>query len=177
MSGVLLALGAGAVTVSGCVWYVPAVADLRAGADRPGSRRLAATACLAGWSTAAAVTLLLLLRAPGALVLGPAVTGATATVLLRAGAVLRRGRERREDARCWTALSAAPPPRRRSPQRAFARRTGAGLLLATVAALALTAWRPEDGGPTGFATVAVPAALAGGTLIAAAVPAVRRRAG
>ncbi|WP_282694615.1 hypothetical protein [Streptomyces sp. CC208A] len=176
MTPAVLALGAGAVTVSGCVWYVPALADLRAGADRPRSRRLAATACLTGWSTAAAVTLLLLLGAPGALVLGPAVTGATATALLRVGAAVRRSEERREDGRCWAALSAAPPPSHCSSQRIFARCAGTGLLLATVCALCLLSVRRAADG-SGFAVMAVPVVLAGVALVVASTAAVRRRAG
>lgn len=61
MSHPVLALGAAAVTAAGSVWYLPALADLRAGADRPASRRTGAVACLSGWTTAAAVAVLLLL--------------------------------------------------------------------------------------------------------------------
>ncbi|MEV5405764.1 hypothetical protein AB0L20_24685, partial [Streptomyces albidoflavus] len=46
MSHGVLALGGAALCLSGSVWYVPAWADLRAGPDRPASRRLAATAVL-----------------------------------------------------------------------------------------------------------------------------------
>ncbi|MFD7879561.1 hypothetical protein ACFV5G_36660, partial [Streptomyces sp. NPDC059766] len=59
MAGTVPALGAALLTAAGCVWYVPAVADLRAGADRPVSRRTAAAACLTGWTTLAAVAVLL----------------------------------------------------------------------------------------------------------------------
>ncbi|MFJ6997492.1 hypothetical protein ACISUF_25645, partial [Streptomyces sp. NPDC003090] len=80
MNGTVLALGAGAVTASGCVWYVPALADLRAGADRPGSRRLAAASCVTGWATAAATAPLLLLGVPVLALLAAAAAGAGAAV-------------------------------------------------------------------------------------------------
>ncbi|MGW4974402.1 hypothetical protein ACWEP3_31875, partial [Streptomyces albidoflavus] len=52
MSHGVLALGGAALCLSGSVWYVPAWADLRAGPDRPASRRLAATAVLLLWAGA-----------------------------------------------------------------------------------------------------------------------------
>ncbi|MFH8729828.1 hypothetical protein [Streptomyces termitum] len=174
MSAAVLALGTGAVTVSGCVWYVPAVADLRAGADRPVSRRLAAAGCVAGWSAAAAVTALLLLGAPAGLVLGPAAAGASASVLLRVRAALRLRRERAEDARCWSALAAVPPPARPAPQRVFVRRAAAGLLSAAGAALALLTWGPSAGAGGLFA-LAVPTLLAGAALAVAWAAAARGR--
>ncbi|MGN5381968.1 hypothetical protein ACQ4WX_47310 [Streptomyces lasalocidi] len=45
MPQAVLALGATTVTASGCVWYLPARADLRAGADRPVSRRTPRACC------------------------------------------------------------------------------------------------------------------------------------
>ncbi|MFE2511684.1 hypothetical protein ACFXC9_24980, partial [Streptomyces naganishii] len=69
MAHAVAALGAGALTAAGCVWYVPALADLRAGADRPDSRRFAAAACVTGWAGTAVLALLLLVAegwwAPG----------------------------------------------------------------------------------------------------------------
>ncbi|ANZ20980.1 hypothetical protein ACH4YO_15555 [Streptomyces noursei] len=59
LSPAVLALGATALSASGCVWYLPAAADLRAGSDRPVSRRLAAAACLTGRATVALSALLL----------------------------------------------------------------------------------------------------------------------
>ncbi|MFE0641163.1 hypothetical protein ACFW2Y_06065 [Streptomyces sp. NPDC058877] len=138
MTAAVFALGIGAVTASGCVWYVPALVDLRAGADRPASRRLAATACVTGWATAAVTALLLLAGAPGPLVLAGVVAGAAASVTVRVGAAVRRRREEREDAVCWAAL--APTPPRASPRPepyAFARRTVAALAAAVVLALLL----------------------------------------
>ncbi|MFC9396848.1 hypothetical protein [Streptomyces sp. NPDC057027] len=104
MTPAVLALGIGAVTASGCVWYVPALVDLRAGADRPASRRLAATACVTGWATAGVTALLLLMGVQAPLLLAGAAAGATASATVRACAVVRRHREVREDAVCWAAL-------------------------------------------------------------------------
>ncbi|MFF4645903.1 hypothetical protein [Streptomyces sp. NPDC001389] len=101
-SAVVPVLGLAAVTAAGCVWYVPSLADLRAGADRPASRRVAAAGCLVGWSTVA--LLVPLLPAPGWALLGAAVTGAAATVVLRLLAVALRRREEREAAADWAAL-------------------------------------------------------------------------
>ena len=42
MTHTVLAIGTAALTASGCVWYLPAIADLQAGADRPRSTRTAA---------------------------------------------------------------------------------------------------------------------------------------
>ncbi|WP_146166810.1 hypothetical protein, partial [Streptosporangium nondiastaticum] len=59
MSHIVLAVGATALCLSGSVWYLPAVADLRAGDDRPRSRRLGASACVTTWAAAAVAGLLL----------------------------------------------------------------------------------------------------------------------
>ncbi|MCS0636721.1 hypothetical protein NX801_13835 [Streptomyces sp. LP05-1] len=107
-SPVVPALGLAAVAAAGCVWYVPSLADLRAGADRPASRRLAATGCLTGWSSVALLVPLLLL-APGWAALGTAVAGAAATVVLRLRAVAVRRREEWEAAVDWAALRLPGP--------------------------------------------------------------------
>ncbi|MFE7628773.1 hypothetical protein ACFU5L_35025, partial [Streptomyces sp. NPDC057509] len=60
MSHGVLALGITAVCLAGNVWYLPACVDLRAGPDRPRSRRAAAGAVLTGWASAALTALLLL---------------------------------------------------------------------------------------------------------------------
>ncbi|MEW1635989.1 hypothetical protein AB0469_18155 [Streptomyces sp. NPDC093801] len=101
-SPVVPVLGLAVVTAAGCVWYVPSLAELRAGADRPASRRVAAAGCLVGWSTVALLVPLLL--APGWALLGAAVTGAAATAVLRLLAVAARRREEREAAADWAAL-------------------------------------------------------------------------
>ncbi|MER5204743.1 hypothetical protein [Streptomyces sp. NPDC002825] len=178
MTAAVLALGVGAVTASGCVWYVPALVDLRAGADRPASRRLAATACVTGWATAGVTALLLLADAPGPFLLAAAVAGAVASATTRAGAAVRRNREEREDAACWVALDSTPlrktPP---PPQHAFARRIGAGLAASVVIALLLSTWG-RNRGAGGAVTVAVPTILATLAVLAlVAASAVRRGRG
>ncbi|WP_420834252.1 hypothetical protein [Streptomyces yunnanensis] len=121
LSPAVLALGATALCASGCVWYLPAAADLRAGADRPVSRRLAAAACLTGWATVALAAPLLLAAASWT-TLG-AVTGAgSATALLLAGlARAHRGHEERATHRAWAALRLRPPARRRPGRTGLAR--------------------------------------------------------
>lgn len=109
MSLAVLALPAGVVTASGCVWYLPALADLRAGADRPAYRRTAAMACLAGWTTVAVTGVLLLVAGTWRVPAAVAVTGATATACLRIRAGVRRRREEREAARHWAQLLRPQP--------------------------------------------------------------------
>lgn len=104
------ALGAALVAVSGSVWYVPALVDLRAGADRPDSRRTAAAACLSGWSTTGVIALLLLLVEAWWVPVAAAVTGAAVTAVLRGRARVQRRRETRQAARDWARLGAAPRP-------------------------------------------------------------------
>ncbi|MDC2950506.1 hypothetical protein, partial [Streptomyces heilongjiangensis] len=102
------ALGAALVAASGCVWWLPALATVRAGADRPDSLRGRAAACLSGWTTVAGVAVLLLVAdpwwAPGAL----AVVGAATTAGLRIRAAVRRGSEARETRRARAALATRP---------------------------------------------------------------------
>ncbi|MFI1050733.1 hypothetical protein [Streptomyces griseoruber] len=104
------ALGAAMVTVSGCVWYLPALVDLRAGADRPDSRRTAAAACLSGWSTTGVIALLLVLAEAWWAPAAAAVTGAAVTAVLRGRAVVQRRREARQAAHDWAELRADPRP-------------------------------------------------------------------
>lgn len=73
MAQPVLALGAALLTVSGSVWYVPALADLRAGADRPLSRRSAAAACVSAWATIGIIAALFLVTEAWSI---PAVTAA-----------------------------------------------------------------------------------------------------
>ncbi|GAA4953861.1 hypothetical protein GCM10023238_20500 [Streptomyces heliomycini] len=94
----VLALGCAAVTAAGCVWYLPALADLRAGADRPLSRRTAAIACLTGWGSLGTVALVLLVATTWWAPVGVAAAGGTAAAALRAGAAVRRAGEQREAA-------------------------------------------------------------------------------
>ncbi|MBC7274490.1 MAG: hypothetical protein H5T76_38270, partial [Streptomyces sp.] len=109
MSHPVLALGLTVVTLAGSVWYVPALADLRAGADRTMARRTSATACVSGWSTAALVAVLLLVVddwwVPGAV----AGAGAVATAALGLQATVQHRRTARETAREWAQLVADRP--------------------------------------------------------------------
>ncbi|MFF3129060.1 hypothetical protein ACFVRD_44135 [Streptomyces sp. NPDC057908] len=104
MSHGVLALGVAALCVSGNVWYLPACIDLRAGQDRPRSRRLAAAAVLAGWASAALTMLLLLMPVTLSAVALVAVAGTTTTVSLAVRARLCRGREQCEEEARWAAL-------------------------------------------------------------------------
>ncbi|WP_030884070.1 hypothetical protein [Streptomyces sp. NRRL F-5053] len=135
MSQPVLALGIAAVSVSGCVWYLPALADVRAGADRPRSRRPAALACLTGWGTVALLVPLALLASPWPAVAAVAATGTVLTVALALGARHRRSREQREASAQWAALRrqlGTPPPRRTA--RALMTGLTGGLLALSVAA-------------------------------------------
>ncbi|MER8235137.1 hypothetical protein [Streptomyces sp. NPDC094049] len=133
MGAAVLALGVGALTASGCVWYVPALVDLRAGADRPVSRRLAAASCVTGWATAAVLVPLLLLGTPVRPLLALAAAGVGGGAALHVRAAARRRYERRETASCWAALDPPTPPptpfRRRTTTLRWA---GAGLLAAVL---------------------------------------------
>lgn len=107
----VLALGCAAVTAAGSVWYLPALADLRAGAaDRPLSRRTAAIACVTGWGTLGVVALLLIVATAWWAPCAVAVVGGTAAAALRVDAAVRRAGERREAARQWAELPYGPLP-------------------------------------------------------------------
>lgn len=108
MSRTVLALSAAVIGAAGCVWYLPALSDLRAGDDRPPSRQTTALACLTGWGTFAAIALLLLAQAPwrvsGAVAAVGAAIASSFSVRARS---LRRG-ERQEAERWAEQLGAAP---------------------------------------------------------------------
>jgi hypothetical protein len=91
------ALGTALVAAAGCVWWLPALATVRAGADRPDSLRGTAAACLSGWTTVAGMAVLLLVAdpwwAPGAV----AAAGAATTAGLRIRAAARCRSEARKD--------------------------------------------------------------------------------
>ncbi|MER5910321.1 hypothetical protein ABT124_07400 [Streptomyces sp. NPDC001982] len=168
MSHAVLALGVAAVTAAGCVWYLPALADLRAGADRPLSRRSAAAACLSGWATAGLVAVLLLVTEswwiPGA----TAVAGASGTVGLRISAAARRRREARETARDWAQLHRTPAPARTDRSRnVVAVLAGVGLTTAVVVAFLRLTTAPEDGAH--WATAAAAPAMVVGLFLTIAV--------
>ncbi|MFI8231240.1 hypothetical protein ACIGDI_20610 [Streptomyces sp. NPDC085900] len=179
MAQAVLAVGTAFVTASGCVWYVPALVDLRAGADRPDSRRFAAAACLSGWGTAGVVAVLLLVAQTWWPVAGTAAVGAVATVGLRIRSLVRRRDERREVARHWAALTPNPPRHGRGDDSAryvFAALLGSALAVAAVAAA--VAVSPGTGGGVDWLVAAAPVGVAGLILVLAATHArTARRAG
>jgi len=167
------------VTAAGWVWYVPALTDLRAGADRPRSRRRAAAACVSGWSTAAIVAVLLLLAGAWWIPCAAAVAGLLVTAVLRILAVVARRSEVREAARQWRELAGSGrplPPADRS-RYVVAVLVGTGLVAAAVTAAVRTA---VGFGGTGdrLAAVTAPAAVLGLflTLAVAHTRTARRRA-
>ncbi|MFD0316264.1 hypothetical protein [Streptomyces flavalbus] len=137
MSHPVLALGTAVLTLAGSVWYVPAVADLRAGADRPRARRTSATACVTGWGTAALVAVLLLLAPDWRLPATAAGAGAVASAALWAGAAVEHRRLRRETARAWAQLSRGR--RNLDAERLRGRRRSAAVLAVALAAAVTTA--------------------------------------
>ena len=161
MSQPALGLGSALVTAAGCVWYLPALADLRAGADRPRSRRTAAAACLTGWTTLAAIAVLLFVGGVWQAVYVMAAGGATVTAALRIRAAAQHHHEIREIARHWAALDPGPPQHGRShdlSRYVFATLLACGLVAAVVtAAVAVAA---GSGGGGGWAPAA-PAAVVG----------------
>ncbi|KUO09591.1 hypothetical protein [Streptomyces sp. DSM 15324] len=175
MAQPVAALGVAMVTVSGCVWYLPALVDLRAGADRPDSRRTAAAACLSGWSTTAVIALLLFLAEAWWAPAAAAVTGTAVTAVLRGRALVQRRREARQTARDWTELCAAPAPAgpRRGP-RIVAGLLGGGLCAAAATAVLRSAPAGE-GGPHWPSLALAPAGIVAVSVVLAAICAGRAR--
>ncbi|MFI2206505.1 hypothetical protein ACH47Z_38290 [Streptomyces sp. NPDC020192] len=170
MAQAVLALGAATVTAAGCVWYLPALADLRAGSDRPVSHRRAAAACLSGWATLGVVAVLLLVSEAWWAPTVAAGVGAAVTLDLRVRAAVQRRREQRETARHWSELRED----QRSPRDSRARMIIVALLIGFGLALAVAvdaAWaiaEPEE--KTGGWVVAAGATtIVGLFLIVAAV--------
>ncbi len=118
MSHIVLAIGTAAVTASGCVWYLPAIADLQAGEDRPRSARTAAAACVTWWACLALAGGLLLAVPAWQPAVQVALAGLVAGVLLRIRAQLQSRLEQREEAVRWALLEPLPVPR---PPRPAAR--------------------------------------------------------
>ncbi|WP_215449568.1 hypothetical protein [Streptomyces sp. ATCC 21386] len=164
MAHTVPATGAALVTAAGCVWYLPALADLRAGADRPVSRRTAAAACLAGWSTAAVVAAVLF--AGVVWQTACVVAGAAVAAVLRIRAAAQHRQEMREIVRHWAPLAPGPPGHGHS-RHAFAALVACGLAAAVATAALLVAADPEDGGDW-LMTATAPAAVVGLTLAIAA---------
>ncbi|MFB7733165.1 hypothetical protein ACFC08_01940 [Streptomyces sp. NPDC056112] len=169
MAHAVAALGAAALTTAGSVWYVPALADLRAGADRPESRRIAAAACVTGWAGAGALAVLLLVAEAWWTPVAAAVAGATVAAALRLHAVARRRREAREMAHHWNHLGHVPPPPCPSRSRNVVVTVLACGLAAAVAVAAWT-WRTASGSADNplWVTAAASAAVMGVFLTAAA---------
>ncbi|MFJ8112704.1 hypothetical protein [Streptomyces sp. NPDC096132] len=174
------ALGTAMLTVSGCVWYLPALADVRAGADRPDSRRSAAAACLSGWSTTGLVALLLFVVEAWWMPVAAAVAGAAATIGLRARAAVQRRREARQTARDWAELRTGRHPTTTdhlARNVVAALLTGGLLTAATTAAVELAAAGPEEA--DWLSAAAAPAGIVGLSIALAVLYAcgARRRAG
>ncbi|MFD0395479.1 hypothetical protein ACFQ3Z_38520 [Streptomyces nogalater] len=153
MAQPVFALAAGALTAAGSVWYLPALADLRAGADRPESHRWAAVACLTGWGTIGVAAVLLLVAGAWWIPCAAVVAGAVLTAGLRVRAAMRRRRETEEAAHHWARLSPARParPLDRTSRRhkavvALIGSAVAGAMAAAVL-LAALAGPAHDGGP------------------------------
>jgi len=165
----VLALGAALLTVAGSVWYVPALTDLRAGADRPHSRRDAAAACVSVWSTTGVIAVLLLVTEAWWIPALTAAAGTAVALVLRTRAAVRRRREEREAARHWEQLRWSRPAaadRSRNGRTAFAVLLTTGLAAAAGTAVLLLTGGPGDG--PYWLTAAVPAALVGLFLLVAA---------
>ncbi|GGY96738.1 hypothetical protein GCM10010300_45780 [Streptomyces olivaceoviridis] len=159
MPHAVLALGAATVTAAGCVWYLPALADLRAGADRPPAHRKAAEACLSGWATTGILAMLLLVCEEWWAPSGAALAGAAVTAGLRARAAVQRRRDLREAAHEWGELG-----RDRKPIDTGGARNVVALLLGTglaaaVGAAALGTVAERDGGVDRWTVAAVPTAV------------------
>ncbi|MEU2794306.1 hypothetical protein [Streptomyces sp. NPDC007100] len=109
MSHPTLALGATALFAAGCVWYLPAAAALRAGADRPYSHRITAASCLTFWGTPAFLAVLLLTPLPWAVLGAVTAAGALTAAALLVVARLQRTREQHEESERWTTLRSTLP--------------------------------------------------------------------
>lgn len=115
MNHTVLAIGTAALTASGCVWYLPAIADLQAGADRPRSTRTAAAACVLWWAALALAGGLLLVVPDWRPAAQIALAGLVGGAALRVRAQWDRRQEVRETAARWAALDTGPAPRTGRP--------------------------------------------------------------
>ncbi|GAA1088541.1 hypothetical protein [Kitasatospora arboriphila] len=111
MSHIVPAIGAAALAAAGNVWWLPALADLRAGDDRPRSARPAALGCLTWWLGTALTAVLWLTPAPGLLGLAVLAPAAVAGGALWFAGCVRREAELREAERTWAAVAPAAAPR------------------------------------------------------------------
>ncbi|CAL2055363.1 MULTISPECIES: hypothetical protein [Streptomyces] len=159
MAHPVLALATTAVTAAGCVWYLPALADLRAGADRPVSRRVRAASCVTAWATAAAVAVLLLTTNPWTWPATAAATGTLLALALLISSALHHSRETREAATHWTELTPAQsPPTPDRTRYVVAVLLTTGLTTATIIGALRLAENPDT--PTAWlTTITTPAAI------------------
>ncbi|WP_316527846.1 hypothetical protein [Kitasatospora brasiliensis] len=138
MNHTVLAIGTAALTASGCVWYLPAIADLQAGADRPRSTRTAAAACVLWWAGLALAGGLLLVLPDWQPAAQVALAGLVGGAALRVRALWDRRSEVRETAARWAALDAGPAPRsHRTPALALAGWLVVGAAVASLGAVAI----------------------------------------
>ncbi|MFD8599518.1 hypothetical protein ACFV1L_31395 [Kitasatospora sp. NPDC059646] len=154
MAHPVLALGTAVLTAAGSAWYLPALLDLRAGADRPRAVRLAATGCLLWWCGLGAAALLLATPLSWQVPLGAALTGALSGLALRALAAAERRADLREQDRIWGGSPYELPAVRgvRPSPAAVGWVTGGLAVAAATAAATLLAGRT---GPAGSAVVTV----------------------
>ncbi|MFJ3218930.1 hypothetical protein ACIPLC_23765 [Kitasatospora sp. NPDC086801] len=147
MTHTVLAIGTAALTASGCVWYLPAIAELQAGADRPRSTRTAAAACVLWWAALALAGGLLLALSDWRPAAQIALAGLVGGAALRVRARWDRRGEQRDAADRWAALGARPAPRSGHPAAV----TLAGWLVvgAAVASLGAVAILLSDEGAVG----------------------------
>ncbi|MFF7458292.1 hypothetical protein [Kitasatospora sp. NPDC008115] len=145
MSHIVLAIGTAAITASGCVWYLPAIADLQSGDDRPRSSRTAAAACVTWWACLALAGGLLLAVPAWQPAAEIALAGLVAGVLLRVRAHLQSRAERREQAVRWALIDPNPVP---VPVRPSPRALSGWLLVGlAVASLGAASILLSGGGP------------------------------
>ncbi|AUY53189.1 hypothetical protein [Streptomyces sp. CB01881] len=178
MHHTVLAIGTAAVTASGCVWYLPAIADLQAGDDRPRSARTAAAACVLWWAALAMAGGLLLVVPGWEPAARLALAGLVAGVILRIRAHRQRRAELREDGLRWAMLDAGPAPRVPRPGRGPGARTLLGWLLVglAVSSLGAVSILLSGGGPLAprLATAAGSAAVVCAAFLLIGVGDVRR---
>ncbi|MCD9586872.1 hypothetical protein [Streptomyces sp. 8ZJF_21] len=154
MSHAVLALAAAVFCAAGCVWSLPAVADVRAREDRPRSRRIAAAGCLTGWGTVALLVPLLLAPASWTGIGAVAVAGAATATALAARSRVQRAHELREAEEHWVAWGYGVPVRPApAPSRAFLIWLLPGLVVATAVATAILWSGQADLGRTAAAAL------------------------
>ncbi|MFE1289469.1 hypothetical protein [Streptomyces sp. NPDC058751] len=169
MAQPVLALGAALLTVAGSVWYLPALTDLRAGADRPDSRRDAAAACVSAWGTAGVIAVLFAVTEAWWIPGLTTAAGAAIALGLWTRAAVRRRHEAEETARHWAQLRSGPTAaadRSRNGRTVFAALVAMGVATAAATSALLLTAVPGGGGY--WLAAAVPATLVALFLLIAA---------